>query len=168
MTRALIALPLLLVAGWAQANTQNCTGVPQVMPLAPGMVSSVAPELQSSTTELGAPTGVLSQPFSTALSLDQVLLRMQIEACRVAVAVPAPSALDPNDPAAYRPRTEHDNAPWRFDMSQNGKRMTADEFDAWMKARGVRIATGRPTTMAPAATEGGQEAAPAPAECTNC
>jgi hypothetical protein len=24
-------------------------------------------------------------------------------------------------------------------MTQNGKRMTADEFDAWMKARGVRV-----------------------------
>jgi uncharacterized NAD-dependent epimerase/dehydratase family protein len=27
-------------------------------------------------------------------------------------------------------------------MSQNGKRMTAEEFDAWMKARGVRVAKG--------------------------
>ena len=24
-------------------------------------------------------------------------------------------------------------APWRFNMTQNGKRMTADEFDAWMR-----------------------------------
>ena len=45
----------------------------------------------------------------------------------------------PGDPAAYKPRTEFDNAPWRFDMTQNGKRMTADEFDAWMKAKGVRV-----------------------------
>lgn len=53
------------------------------------------------------------------------------------------------DPATYKPQTEHDNTPWRFDMSQDGKRMTADEFDAWMKARGVRVAKGAP---APAAT----------------
>jgi hypothetical protein len=39
-------------------------------------------------------------------------------------------------------------------MSQNGKRMTADEFDAWMKSRGVRV------VKAP----GAPAAAPAPAE----
>lgn len=41
----------------------------------------------------------------------------------------------------------------RFDMSQNGKRMTADEFDAWMKAQGIRVATGavKPATVPTAA-----------------
>ena len=66
--------------------------------------------------------------------------------------------MKPNDPAAYKPQTEFDNTPWRFDMSQNGKRMTAEEFDAWMKARGVRVVKARP---APAATPA---AAEAPAE----
>jgi hypothetical protein len=37
---------------------------------------------------------------------------------------------------------------YRFDMSQNGKRMTADEFDAWMKANGIRIAKGNPADSA--------------------
>jgi hypothetical protein len=32
----------------------------------------------------------------------------------------------------------------RFDMSQNGRRMSADDFDAWMKARGIRVAKGAP------------------------
>ncbi|MGO4261674.1 septal ring lytic transglycosylase RlpA family protein [Lysobacter sp. TAB13] len=32
---------------------------------------------------------------------------------------------------------------YRFDMMQNGKSMTADEFDAWMKSRQVRVATGK-------------------------
>ncbi len=32
----------------------------------------------------------------------------------------------------------------RFDMSQNGRRMSAEDFDAWMKARGIRIAKGKP------------------------
>ena len=59
------------------------------------------------------------------------------------------AAANASDPAAYKPQTEYDNTPWRFDMSQNGKRMTADEFDAWMKARGGRGAKGAP---APAAT----------------
>ena len=30
----------------------------------------------------------------------------------------------------------------RFNMTQNGKRMTADDFDAWMKAHGYRVAKG--------------------------
>lgn len=32
----------------------------------------------------------------------------------------------------------------RFDMRQNGRQMSADDFDAWMKARGIRVAKGKP------------------------
>jgi len=52
---------------------------------------------------------------------------------------------------------------WRFDMSRDGKVMTADEFDAWMAARQVRVATGRPGTPAPAAAAPGPGPAAAPA-----
>lgn len=47
---------------------------------------------------------------------------------------------------------------YRFDMRQNGKVMSADEFDAWMKSRRVRVATGKP---APSKVEapGGSDAA---------
>ena len=48
---------------------------------------------------------------------------------------PADRPRSSTDPAAYKPKTEFDNTPWRFDMNQNGKRMTADEFTAWMKAK---------------------------------
>jgi hypothetical protein len=30
----------------------------------------------------------------------------------------------------------------RFDMTQHGRQMSARDFDAWMKARGIRIAKG--------------------------
>lgn len=162
----LIAFPLLLAAGEVSANSAapNCIGVPQVLPQAPGAATTVAQELYSQATDLGAPSGVLSQAYDQSFSVDQVLLRMKIEACRVATALPAPAPVNPNDPAAYQPKTVHDNTPWRFDMTQNGRRMTADEFDAWMKARGVRIATGRPQS-APAQTEAveaqGEQQAPA-------
>ncbi|MES2858848.1 MAG: septal ring lytic transglycosylase RlpA family protein [Pseudomonadota bacterium] len=33
---------------------------------------------------------------------------------------------------------------YRFDMQQDGRTMNADEFDAWMKSRRVRVATGKP------------------------
>ncbi|MBS0200897.1 MAG: septal ring lytic transglycosylase RlpA family protein [Proteobacteria bacterium] len=38
---------------------------------------------------------------------------------------------------------------YRFDMMQNGKVMTSAEFDAWMKARGLHVATGKPGTPEP-------------------
>lgn len=50
---------------------------------------------------------------------------------------------------------------YRFDMRQDGKAMTAAEFEAWMKSRQVRIATGRPGKPMPAtAREAGAGVAP--------
>ena len=125
-------------------------------PLHGGVIAPVAAELADAGNPLGIPGSVLGQAFDASQSLDQVLLRIRIAACRdVAVVVPAPGVLDPADPAAYKPRTEFDNTPWRFNMSQNGKNMTADEFSAWMKSRGVRVARGAAPAApaAPAATE---------------
>ena len=56
-------------------------------------------------------------------------------------------------------------------MNQNGKRMTAEEFDAWMKARGVRVAKGNgnaapavtPTTPTPSAAPVGSPPGTQPA-----
>ena len=71
----------------------------------------------------------------------------------------APSAIpNPDDPAAYKPKTQFDNTPWRFNMNQNGKKMTAEEFDAWMKAKGVRVVKGKTVATPPPAAE----AAPTP------
>ncbi|MDQ2702326.1 MAG: hypothetical protein M3Y70_05820 [Pseudomonadota bacterium] len=146
LSLALLALPSIAMATTcpppAPASAAN--------PLRGGAIAPVAMELADAGNPLGIPGSVLAQAFDASQSLDQVLLRIRIEACRnVAVVTPAPGVLDPNNPAAYKPRTEFDNTPWRFNMSQNGKNMTADEFSAWMKSRGVRIARG---------------AAPAPAE----
>ncbi|MGN6152778.1 MAG: hypothetical protein ACTHOH_12360 [Lysobacteraceae bacterium] len=52
----------------------------------------------------------------------------------------------------------------RFEMTQHGQRMTADDFDAWMKARGIRVAKGTPPARAgraPAAARTEAEARPA-------
>ncbi|RMH89091.1 septal ring lytic transglycosylase RlpA family protein [Lysobacter pythonis] len=53
---------------------------------------------------------------------------------------------------------------YRFDMLQNGRPMTADEFDAWMRARRVRIATGVPGKPDPALRQAPAQAAPIIAE----
>jgi hypothetical protein len=122
----------------------------------PTLVAPLSPELAAPTHQLGAPNGVLAQAFDETLAVDNVLLRQRLENClAVAKASPgvAPSLPSSSNPAAYQPKTQYDNTPWRFDMSQNGKRMTAEEFDAWMKARGVRVAKGaQATTPAPAET----------------
>ncbi|HET6435505.1 MAG TPA: septal ring lytic transglycosylase RlpA family protein [Xanthomonadaceae bacterium] len=61
------------------------------------------------------------------------------------------------------------NTDWRFDMRQDGRTMTADEFDAWMRARRARVATGKPAEVAPrgappdAAARPALAATPAPA-----
>ena len=56
---------------------------------------------------------------------------------------------------------------WRFDMRRDGRTMTADEFDAWMRARQARVATGKPQPMvdaddANASTATAAVATPAP------
>lgn len=75
---------------------------------------------------------VLGTRQSEALSLNAVLLRRQLASC----------AEVGDAYAGYVPRTEHDNTPWRFNMDA-GKKLSAAEFDAWMKSRGVRVARGR-------------------------
>ncbi len=157
MGKMALAMLCLVAPGLAQAATQcAATGVPQAAPLRPNVIAPISGELAASSYQLGTQVSVLSQAYDESQSADQVLLRLRIQGCQdVAKAIPAPSAIKADDPAAYKPKTQFDNTPWRFDMSQNGKRMTADEFSAWMQSRGVRVARG----AAPAAAVPG--AAPA-------
>jgi len=57
--------------------------------------------------------------------------------------VPASSASTGILQAAANPAGDSD-LDWRFDMRQDGKAMTADQFDEWMRARRARVATGKP------------------------
>jgi len=110
-----------------------------------------SPALSPLPSSVPAPEMIRSAPVVvTCVSLQAFTARL-----RQPVA-PAPVVAAPD---AYVPKTEHDNSPWRFDMSQNGRRMTADEFDAWMKAKGIRIATGKPTPTNPAAAAAAAPAA---------
>jgi len=140
MRNAIVLLAILATPGIAQA--MDCSTATS-QPLRSTITAPVASEFVAASSPLGAPNGVLSQAYDEAQSVDQVLLRIRIESCQnVAIATPAPNVLNPDDPATYKPRTQFDNTPWRFNMSQNGKNMTADEFSAWMKSRGVRVARG--------------------------
>lgn len=155
-------LLLLAMPGLAQAAGDACQGEAlSATPVRPTLIAPVAIELSPATTQLGGATGVLSQSFDEALSVDNVLSRIRIDGCRAMAKANLPASVaQPGNPAAYKPRTEFDNAPWRFDMTQNGKRMTADEFDAWMKARGVRVVGSKDVPVTETAP------APAPADAT--
>jgi len=159
---AVLALALVPAAHAAVDCSVGASAAP--LPLPATAIAPVAGELFTRNSQLGMPAGVLTSNYEQAQSLDSVLQRLRIEGCQnVAKAIPSAPAVNPNDPAAYKPQTEFDNTPWRFDMSQNGKRMTAEEFDAWMKARGVRVVKARPAPAAAAAApvEASAEAKPA-------
>jgi len=49
-----------------------------------------------------------------------------------------------SDAAPQTPAPKKAGKDWRFDMRQDGRTMSADEFDAWMRARQARVATGKP------------------------
>ncbi len=139
---------LLLLASPSIAHAQSSNSVcgsmmQQATPVRPTLLAPLAIELAPASTQLGNSASVLGQAFDEALSVDSVLLRIKLEGCQAtAYAAPANSVGKPVEAAAYKPRTEFDNTPWRFDMTQNGKNMTAEEFSAWMTSRGVRVAKG--------------------------
>lgn len=129
----------LLIPAFAAASDTNCGSAP-----AAGVPASApAPEMTKAGTAAG-----------DCARLDAVAFA---ERSRRPAAAPAarPAQAAPQTAQAggsYQPKTKDDNTPWRFDMNQNGRRMTAEEFDAWMKAKGIRVATGKPAETAPAAS----------------
>jgi hypothetical protein len=142
-----LALPAVFAASSAMAASPACN----TAAMAPLPASVPTQEMKH-----GAPTP------ASCVSVQAFVERAR----RPAVSAPAPTTTIATRPAgqpaasapasgsqgAYVPKTQHDNTPWRFDMNQNGRRMTAEEFDAWMKAKGIRVATGKPgASTAPAA-----------------
>lgn len=155
---ALVASPLAQAA--VDCSALAGTRAPVQLPAT--LTAPVAGELHARHAQLGMPSGVLAAPFSYEQSAARVLQRLRVENCQPVAATvqPVPAAAvvaTAADPAAYKPQTEFDNTPWRFDMSQNGRRMTAEEFDAWMQARGVRVVKARPAAV-PAPVEPAEDA----------
>src|SRR5690554_1331957 len=135
-----IAAVLLLAAAPVLSHASNCSRAAPAAAaasVAPTLLAPVAPEFVAPDYRLGAHGGVLSRGYGEAQSLDQVLLRLRVEGCNVAMAMPQTgTTFSTIDPASYVKQTEFDNTPYRFNMTQNGKRMTADDFDAWLQANG--------------------------------
>jgi rare lipoprotein A len=82
-----------------------------------------------------APAAASSVP-AQGTAIDRLVASLPIGSAVAAERTPAVSA-------APTPLTDY-----RFDMRQDGKPMTVKEFDAWMKARRVSVATGKPGRLA--------------------
>lgn len=136
MYRSIVALVLGASCSASPAMAVDCFAPLSTQPAT--SLSVVAPEM------VRAPMG------------DLACLTAQAFLARVRAPIAAPGA--------YVPLTKDDNTPWRFDMRQNGKQMTSVEFDAWMKAKGIRVATGKPGANTAAGDPATAAPLPAPVE----
>lgn len=111
-----------------------------------------------------APAVELGAAASPAAVHSPVSLQDYLQRLRQPALAPLPAAAA----ATHVPRTAHDNSPYRFDMTQNGRRMTAEEFGAWMNARGIRVATGKPAATAAPASAAATAQTCQPTATTTC
>ena len=60
-------------------------------------------------------------------------------------AKPEATATKPENGQAQQPAPEarDGRGAYRFHMQQDGRKMSAEEFDAWMKSNGIRVAKGK-------------------------
>ncbi len=132
-------LALLLLAAVAPASAFTCdqAAINTPLPVRTTLVAPFAPELGGAPLQQGATDGLLSVARDESLAIDVVLLRLRKDACLAQAAASSDSF------AGYQKKTEFDNTPWRYE-SKPGERFSAEEFDAWMKSRGVRVARGKP------------------------
>lgn len=141
----LVGLSALCFAAGAQAAV-DCASFKPLSPSRGNALHTmpIAEELAAPDAQLGTGVG-FAELFAGGTTVDVVLSRVQHQECRATTA--AAKSLS-GAAGAYQPKPGETTA-WRFDMTQNGKRMTADEFDAWMKARGVRVVKGPAAVAAP-------------------
>ena len=112
----------------------------------------------------GKPVASIVTEHRSASAIDQLLAALPIASAnadeRLPQAVPPSPAKPPSSMPIPTAQATTANAGQRFDMRQDGRTMTADEFDRWMRARRMRVATGKPETPA-LATAAPSAAAPA-------
>ncbi len=118
MRKILVALPCLLFSG-----------------------ALLAKEAPAPDTRHGADSLLMATALDASHGKNDAVIRMDgtlgtLEAAtkkKTAKAAPKAAA-----PVELAPESK------RFNMTQDGKKMTADDFDAWMKKNGYRVATGAP------------------------
>ena len=118
MRKILVALPCLLFSGV--------------------LLAKEAPKLD---THRGADGVLMTAAFDASHAKAAAAIRMNgtVEAAQSKKKKGKTAAKRPAAPATtMAPESK------RFNMTQDGKKMTADDFDAWMKKNGYRVATGAP------------------------
>ena len=123
------------------------TAVPAATPAAAPAQARVRGSNRRAATVPATATASVSpaaSPSAAGSAMDAIVEALPIAAAHAGER-PAPS------PAAASA------ADGRFNMYQNGKVMTADDFDAWLAARGLKLENGRQVPIHP------QPATPAPA-----
>lgn len=120
---------------------------------APALADDCAADAAADPSVAAAPARRTHAPTTLELAsaVDGTAQGIRVAECSPPILPPASASSLPAPAVSTgdQPQTRFDNTPWRFEMSQNGKRMTADEFSAWMDARGVRVARGASGVAAP-------------------
>jgi rare lipoprotein A len=124
-----------------------------------GMLASAPPPAAPPPAPARIATGVptpLPAPARDGLgsAMDTLVEALPIASAQAREHVPSAAPVADADASG--------NRDLRFDMRQDGRTMTADEFDAWMRTRRVRVATGQPGAPDPAADPAPATAMPAP------
>lgn len=119
---------------------------PAALPISATSLPPLSTDLPLAEHRLGMGDPVLGRAADEAQAVDIVLARLRADACRPPAAGTTASG--------YVPRTKWDNTPYRFNAGGNGKKFSAADFDAWMKANGIHVAKGVPQPVQPTAQEG--------------
>ncbi|RFP61616.1 septal ring lytic transglycosylase RlpA family protein [Cognatiluteimonas weifangensis] len=112
-------------AGTAQVEVQGLSPGEDARPPEPAIAAAAA-----------AAPAAPAVPPSPPSALDRLVGALPIAAAQAGERPPASASAAAAGSAQARE--------WRFDMRQDGRTMGADEFDAWMRARRARVATGKP------------------------
>jgi len=125
----------------------------EVRALEPGE-EAIGANTTAATQAASAPVQAAPVVPASPSALDRMVAALPIASANAGERLPATVAASPAAntvaPAGTAPPAPGGSA-WRFDMRQDGKVMSADEFDAWMKSRQVQVATGQPGQPRPRA-----------------
>lgn len=103
------------------------------------MVASSAPAPVRTTIATGVPTRIAT---GKPTAMDELVGRLP----QIASAGAAAPAASPPVTGSVSPSSSQ---PWRYHVTPElDEKPSADEFEAWMSSRGVRVATGKPATPA--------------------
>jgi hypothetical protein len=123
-----LAFALGLLGCCATGATYAAVDCATFKPLANRSDAPQSPPIAEELTVQALGDTGLSHASSRGATVEVVLSRIQRQECLAIAAA-----------AANAPKPVQGGGSYRFNMTQGGKRMTADEFDAWMKAQGVRV-----------------------------